>query len=101
MNEQQKYNKEYYKNNKERQKLYSDGIIICQCGKKVQRRYFSKHRLTNVHKNKMITLDIDDTKKKTKEERKKIKCDCGSTIYNDRLEQHLKTSLHTNKLRNL
>lgn len=101
MNKLREYNKEYYKNNKERQKLYSDGIILCQCGKKVQRRYFSKHRLTDTHKNKMIALGIDDIKKKKKEERKKIKCDCGSTIYSDRLEQHLKTILHANKLRNL
>lgn len=47
----QVYNKEYYKNNKEKMLGYYSKKIECICGKTVSRGAYNKHRKSKLHQN--------------------------------------------------
>jgi hypothetical protein len=48
-----KYMKEYYLNNKEKHLKYMMEKVKCDCGDDISRCYLSKHKRTKIHKKKL------------------------------------------------
>ena len=71
-----KYYRDWYKDNKEKKR--SD-LMMCECGKVIQKSYYEQHKLTKLHR---------------KEKPSFMKCECGKVIQENYYEQHKLTDLH-------